>query len=492
MEQRDYFFINKMNKKFYITTPIYYINDVPHIGHAYTSIAADVISRYQKSRGYDVFFLTGVDEHGAKIAEAAKKADKAPKDFVDDLVPVYKETWKNLNIAYSEFFRTTHPSHEQAVQEFVTKLNEKGYIEKRQYEGLYCVGCEKFLMPDELIDGKCQYHKKEPVKQSEENYFFLLSKFQDKLADIIKSGELSVEPEGRKNEVLGKIQQGLEDISISRAAVEWGIPFPGDDSQTVYVWVDALLNYYTAPKIFHKEDFWPPSLQLVGKDILWFHAIIWPALLLALDLELPKRIFAHGFFTVGGQKMSKTIGNVLDPNALVEKYGTDAIRYTILREFPFGENGDISEEKIASRYQKDLGNELGNLLQRTIAMINKYKIEISHREDYFELSEDTESENLPSAKLMVDDYLSELKFDAALAEIWRFIRDNNAYIDQKKPWELAATNQEVELTRVLNVVYFGLIKIGKLLEPFLPETSEKLVKQLESLKAEPLFPRLEV
>lgn len=478
--------------KKYITTPIYYINDVPHIGHAYTTIAADVLSRFYRSKGDEVFFLTGTDEHGAKIAEAAKNAGKEPKEFVDGLVPVFKNAWEKLNIEYSEYFRTTDPEHEKIVQEIVSTLKNKGLVEKKKYEGLYCIGCEKYLKPEELVDGKCPDHKTEPVKQSEENYFFKLSQFGDQILSKINSGELEIGPDTRKNEVLGKIKQGLEDVSISRAAVDWGIKFPEDDSQTIYVWVDALLNYYTATKIFKKEDFWPADLHLMAKDILWFHAIIWPAMLLALDLPLPKKVFAHGFFTVGNQKMSKTLGNVLDPIALCDKYGADAVRYAVLREFPFGEDGDISEEKIASRYEKDLANGLGNLLNRTLNMINKYEIKPNRKLAYFDQLEDVESEDLPQAELLLDTHLPALKFDQALTDIWKLIHEKNVFIDEKKPWELAKAGEKVELERVLNAVYWQMFKIADLIAPFIPQTSEKIKVQLESLKPEVLFPRIEI
>ncbi len=476
--------------KYYITTPIYYINDIPHIGHAYTTIAADVMARFRRNKGDEVFFLTGTDEHGAKIAEAAKKAGKSPKEFADELAPKFKKTWDKLNISYSEYFRTTDPKHEELVQEFVKNLQDKGYIEKKKYEGLYCVGCERFLKTSELEDGLCPDHKTKPEPQSEENYFFKLSKFGDQILDKINTGELEIAPLARKNEVLGKIKQGLEDISISREAVEWGISYPGDEKQTIYVWFDALLNYFTATKIYKKEEIWPADLHLMAKDILWFHAIIWPAMLIALNLPLPKKIFAHGFFTVGGQKMSKSLGNVLDPNELVNKFGVDAIRYAVLREFPFGEDGDISEEKIASRYESDLCNGLGNLVQRTLSMIKKYEIRPTHKEKYFDVSEDIESEYLPSTQMIEESYLPELKFDFVLAEIWKLIQGLNIFIDQKKPWTLAKEGQKEELERVLNVVYWQLYEVAKLIEPFMTETAEKTKKQLDTLEPEALFPRI--
>jgi methionyl-tRNA synthetase len=490
-----------MTKKLYITTPIYYINDVPHVGHAYTTIAADVLSRYYRGRGEDVFFLTGVDEHGAKIVEAAKKAGLEPKDFADSLVPRFEEAWKNLNIEYSEFFRTTNSKHGEVVKKFILDLKDRGFIEKRKYEGLYCIACEKFMLPDELVKNKCPDHGTEPEKHSEENYFFLLSKLGDKLLKIIESGEIAILPESRKNEIVGKIKAGLEDVSISRKKVEWGIPFPGDESQTIYVWIDALINYFSAEIIYGQKlvgggqkslvkttnyqllttDFsiWPPNIHLMAKDILWFHAIIWPAMLLALDLPLPKTIFAHGFFTVNGQKMSKTRGNVLDPNKLVERFGADAVRYALLREFPFGEDGDISEEKIAARYQSELSNGLGNLVQRTISMINKYEIEIPRSE--------ISSEN----EIQISKLVEKLKFDQALQEINNEITRQNQYIEENKPWELAKKNKD-ELVLILTKVYQILESLILPLSIFMPETAEKMKKQLKTLEPEPLFPKIEL
>ena len=467
-----------MSKKIYITTPIYYVNDVPHIGHAYTTVAADVLSRYYKQNGREVFFLTGTDEHGAKIAEAAEKAKLKPKEFVDTLIPKFQTAWKNLNIKYSEFFRTTDKKHEEIVVDFVKRLQEKGFVEKRKYSGLYCVGCERYLLPDELVDGKCPDHNTIPKEQSEENYFFLLSKFSDKLLNIIESDSLEVLPVARKNEVLGKIKQGLEDVSISREKVEWGIPFPDDESQTIYVWIDALINYYSAQKVFDQTEIWPADVHLMAKDILWFHAIIWPALLLALDIPLPKRVFAHGFFTVDGKKMSKTLGNVLDPNKLVEKFGADAVRYALLREFPFGEDGDISEEKIAIRYQNDLGNGLGNLVQRTLGMINKYNVKIQNPNDK------------PDSNDKISKLIEELKFDQALQEIWREIANLNSYIDENKPWELAKSDK-TKLAETLNCVFSCLIFLADEISPFMPETAGKMSSQLKTLKPEVLFPRIE-
>jgi len=470
-----------MSKKFYITTPIYYINDVPHIGHAYTTVAADVLARYYRNmKNRDVFFLTGVDEHGAKIAAAAKKAGKQPKEFVDSLVPRFQATWKNLDIDYSEFFRTTDPEHEKIVQELILKLKDGGFVEKRKYYGLYCTACEKFLLPDELVDGCCPDHGTKPEEHSEKNYFFLLSKFSDNLLEAIESGAYEILPESRKNEVVGKIKNGLEDISISREKVEWGIPFPGDESQTIYVWIDALINYWSAQKLFGQNNIWPPDIQLMAKDILWFHAIIWPAMLMALDLPLPKKIFAHGFFTVSGQKMSKTRGNVLDPNKLVKKFGADAVRYSLLREFPFGEDGDISEEKIVACYQSELSNGLGNLVQRTISMINKYNVEVKSQESKVKSA----SQNSKVGKL-----IDEFRFDQALQEIASEITKLNQFIEENKPWELAKLDQN-KLSEVLNHVFSHLSFLATQIYPFMPETAKKMKKQLETLQPEALFPRI--
>ena len=494
-----------MPKKFYITTPIYYVNDVPHIGHAYTTIAADVLLRYYKSKGEDVFLLTGVDEHGAKIAAAAKAAGKEPKVFVDSLVPRFQEAWKNLNIKYSEFFRTTNPQHEKIVQEFISKLKDRGFIEKRKYEGLYCTDCEKFLMPDELVDGCCPDHGTKPEKHSEENYFFLLSKFQKDLLLTIEAGGYQILPESRKNEIIGKIKQRLEDVSISRQKVEWGIPFPGDESQTIYVWIDALINYFSEEIIYKSQIsnlksqnsgdnyfIFPPDIQLMAKDILWFHAIVWPAMLLALDLELPKKVFAHGFFTVGGQKMSKTRGNVLDPNKLVQKFGADAVRYALLREFPFGEDGDISEEKIAQRYENELAHGLGNLLQRTLTMINhdqdtRNKIQETNK---FEIRNSKFETNPKSKMREISKLIEELKFDQALEAINAEVARLNQFIDQNKPWELAKSDRK-KLEVVLSFVIQSLSSLVSPLSCFMPSTAAKMKHQLEILEPEPLFPRIE-
>lgn len=505
--------------KYYITTPIYYVNDVPHIGHAYTTIAADVLARFHREKGDEVFFLTGTDEHGAKIAEAAAKAGKSPREFVNELAPKFEETWKRLNINYSQFFRTTNPEHEKLVQEFMQKVKDNGYIEKRSYTGLYCISCERYYKREELLDGKCPDHKRDCVEQTEENYFFFLSKFGDKLLEKIEKGELQIGPESRKNEIISKIKLGLEDVSVSRANVKWGIQFPGDPEQTIYVWFDALLNYWTATKIYNRNgqqtqlttddeqgngtptppdlpsgrggNIWPADLHLMAKDILWFHAVIWPAMLLAADLAVPKKVFAHGFFTINGAKMSKSLGNVIDPNEMVEKFGADALRYALLREFPFGEDGDISVEKIEARYNEDLANNLGNLVNRTISMINKYEIRISKYETN---DNDSNFENskfgiVSDLGFGISDFIERLEFSKALEKIMAFATEQNQFINEKAPWVLAKEGKSEEIAEVLGIVHSRLLLIADALVPFMPETSEKMKSQLESLEPEPLFPK---
>jgi len=467
-----------MAKNFkYITTPIYYASGNPHIGTAYTTIAADVLARYWRGRGDKVFFLTGTDEHGAKIAQAAERAGKSPSEFVGEQAQKYVDVWKKLDIDYSQFFRTTDPKHEKIVQEFATKLKNQKLIEKRQYSGLYCVGCERYLSEDEIVDGKCPDHKTKPVAQSEENYFFLLSKFRDKLIKAIEDGDLNILPETRRNEVLGKLRQGLDDVSISRSSVKWGIPFPGDQSQTIYVWFDALINYYSATHIYDTvpwEDH-PADVHIVGKDILWFHAIIWPAMLMALHLPLPKLIFAHGFFTVDGEKMSRSRGNVLDPVALSKKYGAEPLRYALLREFPFGSDGDFSEATLKLRYDRDLANELGNLLQRVLVMIQKYDIGVIPT-------------NVEGSLSVVRSDLESFRFDSALVQIWDSLRQGNVVIDKEKPWELAKTDRE-KLIKILSGEYDRLSQAAEALAPFMPETAKEIHRQLTYLDPQPLFPK---
>lgn len=487
-----------MKNKFYVTTPIYYVNAAPHLGSAYTTIAADVLARYYRWKygAENVFFMTGTDEHGAKIQEIAEKSGKSPKEFTDEISEDFKKAWKNLNINYDYFIRTTDKHHEEAVAKITEQLFDQGDIYKGGYQALYCVGCEQYKTKSELVDGKiCPDHNRECEVHEEEAYLFALSKYQDKLEELISKDEILIRPETRKNEILSFIRSGLEDVAVSRKKenVSWGIDLPFDKDHTVYVWIDAFLNYLTGlgwPEDTSKSnEFWPADVQLMAKDIVRVHATIWQAMLLALDLPTSKQLFVHGYFTVNGKKMSKSLGNVLEPNALVEKFGADAIRYAVLREFPFGTDGDVSEEKIASRYNSDLANDLGNLLQRVISMINRYEVNVT-RPEILDIDKPREDKRQPSIRESISRSIENLCFEEALINIWKGIKNCNSLIDEKKPWELAKSDKEA-LSEVLNVLYNNLFGISELIEPFMPETSEKMKKQLETLVPEPLFPRLQ-
>lgn len=459
--------------KFFATTPIYYVNDVPHIGHTYTTVAADVITRYWKLKGYDARLLTGTDEHGAKIEEAAKKHNKDPQAYADEISAEFKKAWDSLNIDYVRFIRTTDPDHIKVAQEFLQKLYDKGAIDPkpRLYTGLYCVGHEKFMSLEELVDGLCPEHKTKPVEHSEENYYFNLNKYRDQLIDLIENDKIKVRPETRKNEVLGKLKEGLEDISISRANLEWGIPLPFDKTHTSYVWIEALINYYTYGS---QEHIWPADLHLMAKDILWFHAIIWPAMLLAIGEELPKEIFAHGFFTINGEKMSKTLGNVIKPEQLVEKYGVDGTRYVLLTAFPFGEDGDFSFENLDKTFNADLANGLGNLIARVAKLCEQKGIEVLDEEREFDPR--------------LEELLKDLRFFEALEHIRGTIQSVDKKINEAKPWELSGEKaKEVLLDLVKRIQH-----IGFNLQPFMPETAGKILAQFSGrIKSrEPLFPRI--
>jgi methionyl-tRNA synthetase len=473
-----------LENKFYITTPIYYVNDIPHAGHAYTTIAADVLARYNRLLGKKVFFLTGIDEHGAKIAEAAAKKEMSPQEFVDGLSARFKEAWKVINSSHNEFIRTTDTRHKEVVKEVVESLITNGYVEKRKYEGLYCISCEKFYSKDELINNLCPDHKRECVIHSEENYFFLLSKIASKfnILEKIEKDEIKIRPLSRKNEIVGKVKNGLEDISISRQAVDWGIDFPGDQSQTIYVWIDALINYYSATKIYKEGPSWPADIHLMAKEILWFHSVIWPALLLAINKELPKKIFAHGFFTIDGQKMSKTIGNVLDPLKLIDKFGPDALRYALLREFPFGEDGDISEEKILGRYN-NLASGFGNLVSRVLTMIEKYNQGLIP--DPKEKTGLSCVENFADPKHSCDifwshyhDYLEELEFDKILKEFELLVDYSNRYIENSKPWLLAKDDKGECLDTILFNLAENIRHLAIAIYPFMPNTANIIMLSL--------------
>lgn len=465
--------------KFYLTTPIYYVNDVPHIGHAYTTLNADVIARYYKQHYGDenVFFLTGTDEHGQKVAQAALENNQSPKEYADSLAPRFEESWKLLNIDYSFFIRTTDPRHEQIAADLLQKIYDKGYIYEGTYEGLYCEGCEKFLTESELVNGKCPLHpNREPIRQKEKNYFFKLKDVSRAVLEKIKNNEYEIYPKSRKNEIVSRLESGVDDVSISREGVSWGIPIPWDKKQTIYVWVEALMNYYSATQFLEgKSQFWPADLHIVGKDILWFHTVIWQALLIAAGVELPKKIFAHGFFTIDGQKMSKSLGNVISPRELVDRYGVDGARYLLLTTVAFGTDGDIEYSKFNDKFNADLANGLGNLVARVSALCQKTdipfkveKVKIDHH---------------------IEHAMERLRPDQAIEYVWQRVKHTDAYLSAAKPWE--KTGQE--LFDILSTAVEEIRFIAKYLSPFLPETAGKIQQQFGSVKIksrEPLFPRI--
>jgi len=480
------------NKKYYITTSIVYTNALPHIGFAFESIQADVIARYQRSLGKEVFFLTGTDEHGAKVVKAAAAEKKSPKEFVDKIAGKVNDLKEILNLSTSDFIRTTDQKrHWPAVKKVWLKLKEKGDIYKKKYKGLYCSGCEAFITKKDLKDGKCIIHQKEPEVVEEENYFFSLSRYSKEIEKLIKEDIIKIIPETRKNENLSFIKQGLEDISFSRPRkdLKWGIPVPDDESQTIYVWADALSNYISALGFAENNKkflkFWPADVHCIGKDIQKFHCLIWPGMLLSLGLPLPKSIFVHGFITVADQKMSKSLGNVIDPFELVKKYssvsspqvGTDAVRYFLLREIPPTEDGDFTYEKFEGRYNSDLASGLGNLVARVLTLADKIKPE-SHNQKLFKLKID---ETWKDYRKALDDF----KFSEALAIIWNLISSCDKYIEKERPWE-----ESEKQKFVISNLIFAIANIAQMLEPFLPETSERISKQLKIGKSKSLFPRL--
>lgn len=465
-----------MKKVFYITTPIYYVNDQPHIGHAYTTIAADVLARWHRLQGDEVFFLTGTDEHGAKVAESAALAGLDPKTFADQTSAKFRSAFTKLNISFDHFLRTTDEAHERQVVQFLKKLQDRGAIYEGEYRGLYCTRCERFYTEKELVDGKCPDHHIAPETIAEKNHFFKLKDYLDEVERRIRTNKIRIEPETRRQETLGLFKQGLEDFSISREKVSWGIPFPGRPGQTVYVWVEALQNYITAVGYSDDPDrfarLWPHAVHLIGKDILKFHTIYWPALLLAAGEDPPKRLFAHGYFTINGVKMSKSLGNALDPNKLVSQYGADATRYLLLSQFPFGEDGDVAAERFSEKYNADLANGLGNLASRVVTMLQKFsggEVPVPPSG----AASVTITDQISVAATELNAALDSFAFERALHAIWRLIAVADGIVDREKPWELAKHNSE-KLQQVLYDLAALLQHITLLLAPFLPKTTELL------------------
>ena len=485
-----------MSDKFYITSAIAYTNAPPHIGHLLEFLQTDVIARYHRLQGKEVFFLTGTDEHGRKNAQAAEKKGKSPKEFVDEISAKFKALDTASNISNDDFIRTTdRERHWPAVEKLWNKLKEAGDLYKANYKGLYCVGHEAFMKPSDLKDGECPLHKQKPEVVEEENWFFKLSKYKKEIKKRIESDDFKILPNHREKEILNLLEDA-EDVSFSRPRkdLEWGIPVPDDDSQTIYVWADALVNYISVigytDETENFKKLWPADVHLVGKDIARFHAIIWPAMLMSAGLPLPKSIYIHGFVNVEGEKMSKTIGNVIDPFLLLEKYGVDPIRYFLLREIPSGEDGSFSYSKLEERYKSDLANGLGNLVQRVLTLIDSNLGGELHFQNKF--NDPEVLKHIEETWKEYNFFVSKFRLHEALAQAWKMVNFANSYINSHKPWETAKNNPEHFLSVMTNITRL-ILNITYLVYPFIPESAEKIAKSFgfdvtnnEELKSEML------
>lgn len=478
--------MSEQKKTFYITTPIYYPSGKFHIGTAYTTVASDAIARYKRLRGYDVRFLTGMDEHGQKIQEKAAEAGKHPQDYVNEIAEAAKKLWALMDISYDDFIQTTQERHTKAVEKIFQKFLDNGDIYKGEYEGWYCTPCESFFTETQLVDGNCPDCGRPVHKVKEESYFFNMKKYADRLLSYYEENLGFIEPESRKNEMINNfIKPGLEDLSVSRTSFDWGIKVPGDPKHVIYVWVDALTNYITSLGYLSDDEtlfnkYWPADVHVVGKDIVRFHTIYWPIFLMALDLPLPKKVFAHGFIMMKDGKMSKSKGNVIYPEMLIERYGLDATRYFLLRELPFGSDGVFSPESFIERTNFDLANDLGNLLNRTISMINKYYDGIIPSENLQSTEFDAAlKEQAESVRIKYEESMEKMQFSVVLADLWTLVSRTNKYIDETQPWVLAKEEADKpKLGSVMRNLAESLHQIAVMLQPFMTTIPKRMMEQL--------------